>query len=278
MYGFTDAADDRPRPDDRDLHRQVLEAARPHAGQRLHLRARLDLEDAHRVGLADAVVDALVLEVDAREVDALALVLLDQLERLVDGGEHAEREEVDLDHARVVDGVLVPLAEDAALHRGLLQRHELDQRPRGDDHAADVLGDVAREAGDLLRRARPGGAKRRVQPLAVVLEAAHLRPDVLRRAALAHLRQPVELRRRQSQRLPDVADRAANAVGREASRRGRRGRARSARRRAGSASRGCRAGSRGRCRGPRPSLRSGSGRGRGCWRSGRCARGRSGSR
>ena len=62
------AADDRPRPDDRDLHRQVLELARPRARQHLHLGAAFDLEDAHGVAVADHVVDIRVVEVDAAEI------------------------------------------------------------------------------------------------------------------------------------------------------------------------------------------------------------------
>ena len=47
------AAEDRAGPHDRDLDREVVEALGARAVQRLHLRARLDLEDAHRVGLLD---------------------------------------------------------------------------------------------------------------------------------------------------------------------------------------------------------------------------------
>ena len=80
-----------------------------------------------------------------------------------------ERQEVDLDEAGVVAGVLVPLAEVAALHGGRLDRHQAGERLGGDDHAAGVLGDVAGEAGELLgqvdqvatRAGRPCGRRRR---------------------------------------------------------------------------------------------------------------------
>ena len=47
------AAEDRPRAHDRDLDREVVQRLGPRAVQRLHLRAALDLEDAHRVGRLD---------------------------------------------------------------------------------------------------------------------------------------------------------------------------------------------------------------------------------
>ena len=96
--------------------------------------------------------------------------------------------------------------------------------------------------------------------------------------AVGDAREPLQLGERQPERLADVADRAARAVGGEA-RDERRVLAAvalgDARR---SASRGCRAGSRGRCRARRPSRGSGSGRARARRRPGRRARARSGSR
>src|SRR3989441_10738849 len=62
------SADDRPRPDDCHLYRQVIEAFRPDSRESLHLRARLDLEDAHWIGFADALVGPLLLEAYAREL------------------------------------------------------------------------------------------------------------------------------------------------------------------------------------------------------------------
>jgi hypothetical protein len=53
--------DDRPRPDDRHLHDDVVEHHRLQARQRRHLRARLDLEDANRVGLAQHPVHGGIL-------------------------------------------------------------------------------------------------------------------------------------------------------------------------------------------------------------------------
>ena len=63
---------------------------------------------------------------------------------------------------RVVARVLVPLADEAPLHRGRLDRHQLDERLGGDDHAADVLADVAREAGELRGQLDQVAPERRV--------------------------------------------------------------------------------------------------------------------
>ena len=69
------AALDRPRPHERDLHRQVLEVLGPRAQERLHLRPALDLEDPDRVRALDLGVDRPVVERDPREVDCLAVRL-----------------------------------------------------------------------------------------------------------------------------------------------------------------------------------------------------------
>ena len=91
---------DRPRADERDLHGQVVEVLGLRAQQALHLRAALDLEDADGVGGLDLGVDGRVVERDAREVDRLAVQARDRVDRLLDGGEHAEPEQVDLEEAR----------------------------------------------------------------------------------------------------------------------------------------------------------------------------------
>ena len=60
--------------------------------------------------------------------------------------QHAERQHVHLEQAEVVEIVLVPLDDRAILHGGVLDRHQLVERPSRDDEAADVLRQVAREA------------------------------------------------------------------------------------------------------------------------------------
>ena len=206
---------DRPRADERDLHGQVVEVLRPRAQQALHLRAALDLEDADRVGALDLGVHVRVVERDPREVDRLAVQAGDLVDAVLDRREHAEPEQVDLEEAGVGARVLVPLADLAAGHRGGLHRDELDERAGRDDHPARVLRDVARQAGDLARRARRGrasaGAELRLAvgepPISSATRFGF--PSVTRasRSSSANGR---------PERLADVADRAARAVGREA--------------------------------------------------------------
>jgi hypothetical protein len=71
MYGFTAPPTIGPGPHDRHLDRQVVERLGPRPAQRGHLRAALDLEDAHRVRRLDRVVGGGVVERDPREVHAL---------------------------------------------------------------------------------------------------------------------------------------------------------------------------------------------------------------
>jgi hypothetical protein len=66
---------DGPGADDRDLDDEVVEAARGVAGERGHLRAALHLEEPHRVGLVQDLVDGRVERddlVEAASRDGLA--------------------------------------------------------------------------------------------------------------------------------------------------------------------------------------------------------------
>ena len=71
QVGMHHVADDRPRPDDRHLDDDVVEALRLEPRQRRHLRARLDLEDADRLGGAQHPAEHVVeIEVGgSREAD-----------------------------------------------------------------------------------------------------------------------------------------------------------------------------------------------------------------
>ncbi len=206
---------DRPGPDERDLDRQVVEVLRARAEQALHLRAALDLEVADGVGVLDLLVDVWVVERDPRRSIVFALRFGDLHDAVLDRREHPEPEQVDLQEARVGARVLVPLADLAPLHGRGLHRDEVDQRPARDDHAARVLGDVPREAGDLLRQRAECPPAPRAELLLAVGELRDLLRDALR-AALGDPREPLELCERQPERLPEVADRAAGAVRREA--------------------------------------------------------------
>ena len=209
------AALDRPRADQRHLDDDVVDVARLGPRQHLHLRPALDLEDAGGLGGADRFEGLGVVERDPREVEPLAAGAADLLDAALDRREHPQAEQVDLEEARVGTGVLVPLHRLPARHRRRHHRADVDQRPGRDHHPARVLGGVPRQAHDLAgereqhppaRLLRPLGAQRRSE-VALDLGRGLVEAD--------RLRHPVDLRRRQPQRLAEVADGALRAVGGE---------------------------------------------------------------
>ena len=211
--GIDRPADDRARPHDRHLDRDLVEVLRARAPQRAHLRARLDLEDAGRLGVLDALVRRRIVVRDPAEVDPLTTATGDLLDAALDGREHPEAEQVDLQEARIGAGVLVPLGELATLHRCRNERHAVHERARRDDHPPGVLGEVARQAVGLLGQARkPGPA---TGPALRPERGVDVAVDVTRRPALAAACDALDLPRRQPERLAELADRAARAVRRE---------------------------------------------------------------
>ena len=66
-----------------------------------------------------------------------------------DAGEHAQRQAIDLEHAERVEIVLVPFDDGPARHGGVLDRHQLGERPLRDDEAADVLREMPRKTEDF---------------------------------------------------------------------------------------------------------------------------------
>ena len=145
-------SDDRPGPDDRHLDHQVVEALGPHARQRRHLGAALDLEDADRVGALEHGVDRGIVGRQVRQVDLDALVRAHQRDGLLERRQHAEAEQVDLDEAQIGAVVLVPLDDGAARHRGGLERHDVVEPAGGDHHAAGVLAEMPRQPLQLLHQ------------------------------------------------------------------------------------------------------------------------------
>ena len=207
---------DRPRPDERDLDGEVVEVLRLRSEEALHLRAALDLERAHGVCALYFLEHVPVVKSNAREVDHLVARTRDLVDAVLDRGQHPQAEQVDLEEARVGARVLVPLAELAAGHRGGLNGDELDQRARRDDHPARMLRDVPREPGDLAREPRERAPALGLELPVAVGEPLDLLRDPLRVPAVGDSREPLELREREPERLPHVADRAARTVRREA--------------------------------------------------------------
>ena len=161
--GVDRSALDRTGPDEGDLDHQVVEAAGPQPGQGGHLGPALDLEHPNGVGSADHVVDGLVL-VQACQVDLGSLVGGHQVQSVVQGTEHAQAQQVELDQPNRGTVLLVPLQDAAVSHAPPLHRAHLGHRPVADDHAtgvdAEVPGGVAQLVGQGSHVGRDPGWNR----------------------------------------------------------------------------------------------------------------------
>ena len=68
-----------------------------------------------------------------------------QVKALANSREHAERQTVNLENAKSVEIVFVPLDDGAAGHGGAFEGDDVIELALADDHAAGVLAEVARE-------------------------------------------------------------------------------------------------------------------------------------
>ena len=201
-------------PDDGDLDHQIVEFPRLGLVERLLLGSELDLEEADGVDRADHVVDARVVEREGVEVGTDAVAPLDQVQALGDGGEGAQPQQVHLDETEILDVVLVELDHHPALHGGALHRDHVDQRLAGDQHPADVDGEMPGRALDgsqdleeLPPRQGPAGGVR--------LQAGRLQ-GVLHpplSPAVDGLGQPVDDRLGEAHRLAHLAHRETGLEG-----------------------------------------------------------------
>ncbi len=139
----------------------------------------------------------------------------DLLDAVLDSREHPQPEQVDLQEARVGARVLVPLHHLPARHRARLHGDELDERPGRDHHAARMLRDVARQAGDLGAQLGERAPARGAQLRLGVRQQRELFANARCVPAVGDPCEPLEIRERQPERLADVTDRAARAIRRE---------------------------------------------------------------
>ena len=138
-------------------HDEVVEARRLQTRQRGHLRARFHLEDANRVGLLQQVVHVGIVGGKMGEIekegggqwavgqcraDFRAVPLppppccVHELNGVLQHRHHAEPEQVHFDDAHLGAVVLVPLHDDAAGHRGRLERHDRIELALANHHPA----------------------------------------------------------------------------------------------------------------------------------------------
>ncbi len=204
---------DRPGPDDRDLDHEVVEVVGLHARQGRHLRAALDLEEAHGVGLLEHGVD---LGVVGRQVGKVELDPLvgEEVDRVLEGRHHPEAQEVDLHDPEVGAVLLVPLDDHAPRHARGLEGHDAVELSLRDHHAPRVLAEMPRQVLDLVEepgeeldasvlRVEAGPAQPALEGVArvLVLEAAH------------EVREPVDLVLGHVEDLADLARGAPVAIG-----------------------------------------------------------------
>src|SRR4051795_9138175 len=134
--------------DERDLYHQVVEATRLQPRQSGHLGTRFYLEHTVGVGATQHRVDLVLLR-DRCQIDLVAAVLADKIHRVVQGTEHSETEQVELDQTGRSAVVLVPLQNAALVHATPLDRADLDDGAITDDHAAGVDAEMAGRILDL---------------------------------------------------------------------------------------------------------------------------------
>ena len=115
---------DRAGAHDRDFDHKVVKAARLETWQHAHLRARFDLEHAHRVSLADHGVDGRVFRRNVFDARCAVFKRVEHIERAADRRQHAERQHIHLEQAERIEIILVPLDHGAINHGSVFNRHQ----------------------------------------------------------------------------------------------------------------------------------------------------------
>ena len=205
------AALDRPRAHDGHLDHQVVEVARPHARQHGHLRARFDLEHAHRIGLAYHVVHRRIFARDIRHRDCSAAQPAHLIQCTANGGEHAQREHIHFQQPQRIEIVLVPLDDGALCHRCIFDRHQLRKFAARNHEAAHMLRKVARKSNQLVQQLH-----QQTHFPVFGIEAGFRQPLRQHLAAVPPRHgfgQPIHLLQVETQRLAYVAHRALWLVG-----------------------------------------------------------------
>ena len=125
---------------------------------------------------------------------------------------HPDAEDVELEQPERLDVVLVELAHGEP-DPARLDRSPVEQLRVGQDHAAGVQGDVAREAVEAFDEVEHEVEARRVEAAGPQLgQLGDGAADVAGRDVRERLGHRVDLARRHPERRPDVADRVPHAV------------------------------------------------------------------
>ena len=195
----------RAGPEERDERDEVLELRRLHLPQRLAHARGLELEDAGRVATLEHLVRRRVVERDRRDVD-----VADELHRGVDHVEVAQAEEVDLQEAEGLDVAHRELRDELLVGALLLKRHDVRQRPVGDDDAGCVDRVLAHEPLERLREIDDLAHERiRVVRRPQLLAGLHRLLEVDLRPFRDELRDPVDGAVRHFEHAAGVTNRGA---------------------------------------------------------------------
>ena len=139
-------------PNKRDLYHQVVETAGLQPGEQPHLGPGFHLEHPDRIGAAQHVVDAGLLLRNRLECPLLTDVFAHQVEAVLEGGEHPQAQQVELDEPHPGAVVFVPLQHGAPIHSAVLDRADLAHRTIGEHHSTGVDAQVPGKLQDFVRQ------------------------------------------------------------------------------------------------------------------------------
>ena len=139
----------RAGADNRDLDNEVVKLFGLQARQHVDLRAAFNLKCADAVALLQHGIDRRVLGWNAVQAIIPAACLPQHFETFADAGQHTQCQDINLQQVQRVDIVLVPFNEGPVRHRAIVDRHGFIQPVFGQDIAADMLRQMAREIEQL---------------------------------------------------------------------------------------------------------------------------------
>ena len=134
---------DRARPNECDLHHQIVQVRGPRVQNRGDLRTALDLEHPDRLAARDQVVALRVILWQSIDLGARAGPSLDDVEGAAHLRQRTQSQEIELRGADDIEIILVEL-HDRPPHRRLLDGEIVAERGGGEDEAADVGGPESR--------------------------------------------------------------------------------------------------------------------------------------
>ena len=125
---------------------QIIVGFRFQAGQHVDLGPGFHLKYADAVAGLKHGVGVTVFLGNVLYPERLAFFFTDQLQRLSNGGEHAQGQHIHLHQPQALEIVLVPLDDGAIGHGGIFHRHQFGQWPGADHEPTYVLGEVPGKA------------------------------------------------------------------------------------------------------------------------------------